>query len=74
MAPALFSLRSFVLAKSITLRTFTLDTHAASWLKEAHGTPLPAGGAGLPLATPSNIQFGEQPLRDWVDAARNQLR
>ena len=49
VVPAIQFFRSFVLAKSITLRAFTLDTHSSSCFKaNVQGTG-PQAGASIPL-------------------------
>ncbi len=68
VAPALHFFRSFVLAKGITIRAFTLDTQSSSCFKEGVAGVGPAVGAALPLVPPTNTQLGEQSVRDWVQA------
>lgn len=74
VVPALFFLRSFVLAKSIALQAFTLDTHAASWIKGTSGAPVPEHGTYVRLAEPGNVSFSADSLRDWLRAVVDHLR
>lgn len=71
--PALHFFRSFVLAKGITIRAFTLDSQSSSCFKEGVAGVGPANGANLPLIQPANVQMGEQNLRDWVQSSVNQM-
>lgn len=66
VVPALYFFRSFVLSKSITLSAFTMDTHSSSCFKNGAAGTAAEDGATLPMANPTNVQMGEQALRDWV--------
>lgn len=74
--PALFFLRSFVLAKGITMSTFTIDTHSASWIQGTSGAPAAEGGKDLPLVKvpKGKYHLSEKKLTEWVDAAIDSLR
>ena len=66
VVPALHFFRSFVLSKNVTLSAFTLDTHSSSCFKDGVAGTAAADGANLPMVNPTNVQMGEQALRDWV--------
>lgn len=73
IAPSLMFLRSFLVARGITLKFLTVDASSISFLD--HSTPdillgaAPQRGPELVFADPTNIQSSEATLRNFIDAA-----
>lgn len=78
VVPSLMFFRSYVLAKDITVKFFTIDAASVSFVD--HNDPtmvlgaLPLDGAALNLTAPTNSQSAEGRLREFVtvstDAAK----
>ncbi len=71
--PAVMFFRSFVLHRELTLTAFTLDCQSLSCFKAntVNAGVGPQPSEHLPLVEPTNVQMGEQNLRDWIDACTN---
>ncbi len=73
VAPSLMFFRSYVLAKKIKVRFFTLD--AMSVARVDYSVPSegvgkrPVSGAKISLRTPTNLQASEATIREFIDAA-----
>ena len=72
VVPALMFFRSYILAKSITLARFTIDTSSVAHIDQSDpalllGTP-PQIAAALSLVNPTNVQSSEQALRAFITA------
>jgi hypothetical protein len=67
--PALMCFRSYVLQNELALSHFSLDAHSSTGYSALPSAAAPRAGNDLQFVRPSNAQFGERNLRDWVDAA-----
>jgi hypothetical protein len=72
VVPALMLFRSYVVAKGITLRFFTLDTHSVARIDlsdsdEELGNE-PDTGDDLGLYTPTNVQSSEKRIRRGINS------
>lgn len=66
--PALMLFRSYLLSSGRMLTKCTLDVQSSSGYSPnaEYGNP-PMDGGGAPLYQPTNVSFGEQRLRDWLN-------
>jgi hypothetical protein len=76
VVPALMFFRSFLLARGIDLRYFTLDaTGSVTAIDQTDPAllfgVLPQCGANLPLVQPTNVQSAEQTVRAFIDSGIN---
>ena len=73
VAPSLMFFRSYVLAKKIKVRFFTLDAMSVARIdySDSHAPvgKRPASGSKVSLRTPENKQSSEATLRQFVDVA-----
>lgn len=74
VVPSLMFFRSFVLARGIQVRFFTLDTTGSVAAIDQTDPAmlfgaLPRAGNALPLVQPTNVQSAEGTIRAFVDAA-----
>jgi hypothetical protein len=72
VVPALMIFRSYILAKGIELRFFTLDTNSVTRLDfsdaETELGDLPEKGDDIFLYEPTNVQSSESRIRRAIDA------
>jgi len=77
VVPSLMFFRSYILAKGITLRFFTLDASSISFVDQSDpvgvfGAP-PVSGAALPLVQPTNNQSSVGAIQALVNAATRSI-
>ena len=68
VVPALMLFRAFVRSSGCPLTKYTLDIQSSSGFDP--GTEFgrsPASAADIQLTAPTNMAFGEQQLRTWID-------
>ncbi len=66
VVPALMLFRAYVLKRNLVVPKFSLDVTTSTGLSDA---PAGAAPAARPLLSPpGNGSFGEQKLKDWLDA------
>jgi len=65
--PALMLFRTYLISSGRQLTKCTLDVSTSTGYSPNtnYGNP-PLPGAAVPLYQPTNLQFGEQRLRDWL--------
>jgi hypothetical protein len=73
IAPSLMFFRSYVLAKKIKVRFFTLDAMSVARVDfSVQSEPVgkrPVSGSRIKLRTPTNPQSSEATIRQFIDAA-----
>jgi hypothetical protein len=70
VVPALMLFRAYVTSKGNVITRFSLDANSSTGY-DPNATPIfgspPQTSAQVTLYQPSNVQFGEQKLKDWLD-------
>jgi hypothetical protein len=68
VVPALMLFRTYVVQTNKNLKTFTIDIQSSAGINQntQFGNP-PTTGTAAQLYQPSNVAFGEQNLRNWID-------
>jgi hypothetical protein len=68
VVPALMLFRAYLLSSGRPLTKFTLDVQSSSgYSPNSNYGNAPRAGHDVTLYTSTNLQFGEQNLRDWLD-------
>ena len=66
--PALMLFRTYVAGHDLQLSKLTIDAHSSTGIDAEQAIGIqPMTGPAIPLSPPTNNQFGEQNLREWVD-------
>lgn len=73
VVPALMCFRAYVVKNALQLSHFSLDAHSSTGYSQTSAQVPPVDGKSLQLAASNNAQFGEQNLRDWLDATTNAI-
>jgi len=60
--------RTYVAGHDLQLSKLTIDAHSSTGIDAEQAIGIqPMTGPAIPLSPPTNNQFGEQNLREWVD-------
>jgi hypothetical protein len=77
VVPALMFFRSYTIAHAIEVRFFTLDTQSVAHIDFSDSRKRlgkqPIEGTGLNLRTPTNLQSSARAIRDFVQAAIDEI-
>lgn len=66
--PALMLFRTYIVGHNLQLGNLSIDAHSSTGIDANNGVgSQPQPGANINLFAPTNPQFGEQNLRNWLN-------